>query len=111
MFAVGFDGGDEGLFGAFHEVAAAAAVHVYVDAAGEHVCAFGVYDFVHARCGSRGVQDFFDTGALDEDASVFNPAAGCEDFAVDDLSEHFRLLEMSMSEKMCDVRGGGYLAA
>ena len=88
MLAVCLYGCYEGLFGALHEVASATAVHVDVDAAGEHVGALGVDDLVGLGDAVVVVEDSLDARVLDEYAAAFKPTVRGEDAAVDNLNYH-----------------------
>lgn len=89
MAAVSLNGGFERLGGALHEVAATAAVHVDVNAAGQHIAPFGVNNLVDALLGLGGVKYFFYFGAIKHHAAAFNPSMGREHAAVEYLCGHY----------------------
>ena len=79
------------FFRAFHEVAAATAVHVHFDAAGHYGAAFCV-DTLGAFDGQVGVDDVDDLVAVNQDGASVQPTFGGQDAPVDDLCQHKRLM-------------------
>ena len=84
---MGLYGYAESLFGAFHKVATATAVHVHFDAARHHVAAFGIEHFC-AFDGQVGVGYGLYLVTFDDDGAAFEPALRGEDAAIDDLLQH-----------------------
>ena len=77
----------ECVLSTLHEVASAAAVRVYFDAARQYVHAFDV-DERSADNGQVAVGYFQNLSVADQDGTILQPPLWGEDAGIDELSQH-----------------------